>query len=135
MYDPRPDLSKQIRDPKIVKLIMSMIHRDPKERLSISEYLFQWKKEVLPEVFTYVLYDINSTFVRNQYMFSDMKVGVIRKYINQIWFLCFGKRNAEIAEGFNEPIDPFVADRIKDDTIEKLRPSLVPSNEHFVFMT
>lgn len=40
VYDPRLDLSKQIKDPKIVKLIMSMISRDPKERLSISEYLF-----------------------------------------------------------------------------------------------
>ena len=49
--------------------------------------------------------------------------------------MCFGKRNAEVAEGFNEPIDPFVAERIRDDTIEKLRPSLVPSNEHFVFMS
>jgi hypothetical protein len=59
-----------------------MISRDPKERLSISEYLFQWKKEVLPSVFTHVLYDINSTFVRSEYMFSDLKVGLIRKYIN-----------------------------------------------------
>ena len=101
----------------------------------MSEYLYQWKKEVLPDVFTQVLYDINSTFVRSEYMFSDMKVSVIRKYSNQIWFLCFGKRNAEVNEGFNEPIDPFVAERIKDDTIDKHRPYLIPSNEHFVFMS
>jgi hypothetical protein len=59
-----------------------MIKVDPKERLSISDYIFQWKKEVLPDVFTHVLYDINSTFIRSQYMFSDLKIGLIRKYIN-----------------------------------------------------
>ena len=40
VYDPKSDLSKQIRDPKIVKLIMSMINRDPKDRLPIADYIF-----------------------------------------------------------------------------------------------
>jgi hypothetical protein len=56
---------KQIRDTKIVNLIMSMINREARERLAIHEYLLSWKKEVLPEVFTNVLFQINSAFVRN----------------------------------------------------------------------
>ena len=112
-----------------------MINRDPKGRHSISDYLFQWKRDVIPDVFTHVLYDLNSTFIRSEFLFSDLKIGLIRKYINQIWFFCFNKRNAELTEDFNEPMDPFIAERIKEDTIEKYRRYLVPSNEHFVFMS
>ena len=56
MYDPSEDLTKHIKDAKIVALIMSMINRDQEERSSISDYIIQWKSQVLPEVFTNVFY-------------------------------------------------------------------------------
>lgn len=56
VYDPSEDLTKHIKDAKIVALIMSMINRDPEERSSISDYIIQWKSQVLPEVFTNVFY-------------------------------------------------------------------------------
>lgn len=51
VYDPREDLSKKIKDPKIVDLIMSMIHRDPYKRAPVSEYILRWNKEVFPRSF------------------------------------------------------------------------------------
>jgi hypothetical protein len=134
VYDPSEDLTKHIKDAKIVGLIMSMINRDPDERNSISDYIIQWKSQVLPEVFTNVFYQINSAFVRNEFLYSDLKIGLIRKYINSIWFGCFGKKDAIVTEWFNEPIEPFVFERLKEDTIEQYGSYLVPSNELFVFL-
>ena len=73
--------------------------------------------------------------MRNQFLFSDLKIGLIRKYINSIWFSCFGKRNATVSEGFNEPIEPLVFERLREDTIKQYERFLVPSNELFVFLT
>jgi len=68
-------------------------------------------------------------------MFSDMKVSLIRKYISSIWFSCFGKKNASYTENFSEPIEPFVFERIKEDTIKDFEAFLVPSNELFIFLS
>lgn len=72
--------------------------------------------------------------MRNQFLYSDLKIGLIRKYINSIWFTCFGKKNATVTVGFNEPVEPFVFERIRDDTIKQYEAYLVPSNELFVFL-
>jgi hypothetical protein len=56
--------------------------------------------------------------MRNQFLYSDLKIGLIRKYINSIWFTCFGKKNATVNQEFNEPIEPFVFERLRDDTIK-----------------
>lgn len=82
-----------------------------------------------------MLFQINSAFVRNEYLFSDLKIGLIRKYINSIWNSCFGKKNAVVSESFNEPIEPFVFERIRDDTLLQYDSYLVPSNELFVFLS
>lgn len=124
-----------IKDKRIVDLIMQMIQREPQERATINEYILLWSKDVLPAVFTQVFYQINSAFVRSQFLFSDLKIGLIRKYINSIWFTCFGKKNAIITKGFHEPIEPFVFERIREDTIEQYKGFLVPSNELFVFLS
>ena len=68
-------------------------------------------------------------------MFSDLKIGLIRKYINSIWFSCFGKQNAVVTENFSEPIEPFVFERLRVDTIHTYEAYLVPSNELFVFLS
>lgn len=68
-------------------------------------------------------------------MFSDMKVSLIRKYINSIWHSCFGKKDASFEDEFNEPIEPFVFERIRDDTIKDFEAYLVPSNELFIFLS
>ena len=52
VYEPRDDLLKQIKDVKIVDLIMSMINRDPNERSPINEYIIMWNKEVFPPAFS-----------------------------------------------------------------------------------
>lgn len=39
VYDPSEDLTKHIKDAKIVNLIMSMINREPQERQTINEYI------------------------------------------------------------------------------------------------
>ncbi len=69
-------------------------------------------------MFSSVYYQINSAFVRNQFLYSDLKIGLIRKYINSIWFACFGKKNAVVTAQFNEPVEPFVFERLKEDTID-----------------
>jgi hypothetical protein len=43
---------KQIKDIKIVDLIMQMINVDPNERLPINNYILLWTKEVLPSAFS-----------------------------------------------------------------------------------
>ena len=40
-----------------------------------------------------------------------------------------------ITEGFNEPIEPFVFERLREDTIKQYEAYLVPSNELFVFLS
>lgn len=42
-----------------------MISINPDERLSITEYIISWNKEVFPQVFSQVLFQVNSTFVRS----------------------------------------------------------------------
>ena len=112
-----------------------MIHRDPHKRASINEYILRWNKDVFPKSFHQVFFQVASTYLRPQYMFSDMKIAIIRKYINSIWFTCFGKRHASVSESFNEPIEPFVFERIREDSIKEYEAYLVPSNELFVFLS
>lgn len=40
-----------------------------------------------------------------------------------------------VSERFNEPTEPFVFERLREDTIEQYEKTLVPSNELFVFLT
>ena len=68
-------------------------------------------------------------------MFSDMKISLIRKYINSIWYSCFGKKDAITQESFFEPIEPFVFEKIREDTIKDFEAHLVPSNELFIFLS
>lgn len=56
LYDPRDDLNKKIKDPKITDMIMSMIHRDPHKRSPINEYIIRWNKEVFPKSFHQVYF-------------------------------------------------------------------------------
>eukprot|EP00347_Sterkiella_histriomuscorum_P000291 403376447 len=135
LYDPREDLNKRIKDHKIVDLIMSMIHRDHRKRAPINEYIIRWNKEIFPKSFHQVYFQLASTYVRPHFMFSDMKVSLIRKYINSIWYSCFGKKDASFENEFNEPIEPFVFERIRDDTIKDFEAYLVPSNELFIFLS
>ena len=125
---------KKIKDQKIVDLIMSMIHRDMNKRLGVTEYLIKWNNDVFPSVFSQVYFQLGSTFVRPQLMFSDFKISLIRKYISSIWFSCFGKRNVVAEALFSEPIDPFIFERIRDDTIKQFEAYLIPSNDLFVFL-
>lgn len=63
-----------------------------------------------------------------------MKVSLVRKYISAIWYSCFGKKDASYTENFSEPIDPFIFERIREDTISDFEAYLVPSNDLFVFL-
>lgn len=64
LYDPREDLQKKIKDPKLVDMIMSMIHRDSFKRHSITDYILRWSKDIFPNSFSQVYYQLASTFVR-----------------------------------------------------------------------
>lgn len=131
LYDPTADLAKKIRDPKIVKLIMKMISTDPQKRGDINEIIIKWK-EVFPRSFHQIYFHLASSFVRPKFLFSDMKISLVRKYLNAIWFSCFGKKDA--TKNFGEPVDPFVFERVREDQIADFEAYLVPSNDLFVFL-
>lgn len=88
-YDPLPELEKKIPDPRIVNLIMSMIRRDPRERPTIQECLQMWSQEVFPKSFSHILFPLNSSFVRPHYLFSDLRISLVRKYMPSIFKCCF----------------------------------------------
>jgi hypothetical protein len=68
-------------------------------------------------------------------MFSDMKISLIRKYIDSIWYTCYGTKKGSVERNFSEPIEPFIFERIRDDSIKKFEAYLVPSNSYFVFLS
>lgn len=72
--------------------------------------------------------------MRPQFLFADQKIALIRKYINSIWFICFGKKNGVVTDEFNEPMDVNTFERIRRDTINEFQEYLIPSNELFTFL-
>lgn len=55
-HDPSELLKKYISDQKMIKLILSMINKDPKLRPSINECLSEWNKNIFPSSFSRVLF-------------------------------------------------------------------------------
>jgi hypothetical protein len=68
-------------------------------------------------------------------LYSDFKIGLIRKYIDSIWFSCFGVKGASARERFYEPTEPYILESLEEDTIRQNERSLVPSNELFFFLS
>ena len=89
---------------------------------------------MFPAVFSQVFFQLSSAFLRPQYLYSDLKLALARKYIASIWFSCFGAKKASSL--FQEPVEPLVFERVaEEDTIAQYQAYLVPSNELFVFLS
>lgn len=90
---------------------------------------------MLPSVFSEVFFQLNSAFMRPKYLYSDFKIALIRKYIDSIWFSCYGVKDAAAKERFYEPTEPYILESLEEDTIKQNERNLVPSNELFFFLS
>ena len=80
-----------IDDEDIESLILEMIALDPQERQSIDVYRDKWLQKVFPEAFSCIFFQLNSVILRDNLLFSDERISMIRKYIDACWMACFGE--------------------------------------------
>ena len=70
--------------------------------------------------------------MRPQYLYSDLKVSLIRKYMPSIWRACFGNQ-VPLPELY-EPHERAVFERLREDDILSHNSGLAPTSELFQFM-
>lgn len=135
-YDPKPDLSKKIHDPHVVDIIMKMISIDPSKRPSIAVCIKMWNEKSMPISFHKILYQLTSSYVRPQYLFSDMKIALLRKYMPSIWQTQIDSKltTLQIQKKFFEPMERTIFDFIRDDAINDHNGILIPSCSLFEFI-
>jgi phosphoinositide-3-kinase regulatory subunit 4 len=61
-FDVKEELQKRISDKNMVTLILQMIDRDPASRPSITKCLIDWNREVFPQSFSQVFYQLGASF-------------------------------------------------------------------------
>lgn len=109
---------------------MRMIEREPSDRPTIQECLQQFDQEALPQSFGRCLFQLGSSFVRPQYLYSDLKVSLIRKYMPSIWTACFGTQLPQLYE----PHERAIFERLREDDIIFHNENLKPTSDLFPFM-
>lgn len=136
-FNPKAQLDKQIQDPEMVKLIMKMIDLDPSKRPSIEECLRTFDRTgSLPQSFSSCFFQLSSSFVRPQYLFSDMKISLLRKYMPSIWRSCFDRTmdNQSVQALFLEPMERSVFDKLTEDSVVEHNRVLIPTCNLFDFL-
>ena len=88
-YDPERVLRKKIPEGHLVDLVMKMINVNPQERPTASGCLQEWAERAMPLSFSKVLFQLNSRFVLPHYIYSDLRISLVRKYIPTIFKTCF----------------------------------------------
>ena len=91
---------------------MDMITLDPKERPTINKCIDKWDS-ALPRAYSRIFFQLSSSFVLPQYLYSDMKISLLRKFMPQIWLACFNSKQLTMYE----PIEKVIFERLRDDSI------------------
>ena len=90
--NPRETLEQKIKHKPTVDLIMKMIDLDPSERYTAKDCLHDITENVIvPHSFSRCLFQINSALTTQNFLFSDLRIGLIRKYMPSIYRACFDK--------------------------------------------
>ena len=108
-----------------------MIELDPSKRPNIKDCLQMWSQSLMPKSFSSVFFQLSSAFVRPQYLFSDLKVALIRKYMPSIWRTCFDSNlsPAQVNQMFYEPIERTIFEKIRDDFVVDHNDVIIPRAE------
>ncbi|CAI2359602.1 unnamed protein product [Moneuplotes crassus] len=89
-FNPK-DILRFIGDEEIEALILEMIALDPQNRSSIDIYKDKWLESVFPKSFSCILYQLGAVILRENLLFPDERISMIRKYIDAAWVACFGE--------------------------------------------
>jgi phosphoinositide-3-kinase, regulatory subunit 4 len=93
-FNPK-DILRLIDDQEIESLIMDMISLDPQSRGSIDIYKDKWLQKVFPRSFSSILFQLGSVILRENLLFPDERVAMIRKYYDAAWMAFFGDEISE----------------------------------------
>jgi hypothetical protein len=128
---------KKIQDERMVDLIMSMIALKPEDRPTIEECLLRLNQQMLPQSYSRIFYQLCSSFVRPQYLFSDMRISLLRKYMPSIWKSCFQNDISaqDVHSKFFEPLERTIFDKLREDDITLHNDLINPENAGFDFIT
>lgn len=131
------DLERKIPDPAVVDLILRMIDIEPSKRPQIDDAIQEWNTKVMPRSFSRVFFQLSSSFVRPQYLYSDLKISMLRKYMPSIWRTCFDSKlkPQEVSRKFREPIERVIFEKLREDDIEHYNYVLIPSCSLFEFLS
>ena len=132
----------KVKDKAIVDLILSMVSRNAEDRPDIKTCLKRWVSGgAFPPSFSRVFYQLSSSFVRPQYLFSDLKISLLRRFMPSIWRSCFDSKVVprDVLKMFYEPIERQVFEKLRADDITSVNSALVPAcledlSEYFNFI-
>ena len=118
-FSPETILSKHIKEQHLVDLILKMIDVDPAKRPTAEQCLTQWVDIAMPCSFSKVMFQLNSLFVLPNFLYSDLRISIIRKYMPSIMQTCFDSRlTVEQVEAlFFEPMERAIFEKIREDGI------------------
>jgi len=74
-----------IDDKEIENLVMDMIALDPQKRNHIDAYKDRWLQVIFPSSFTGIFFQLGSVILRENLLFSDERIAMLRKYIDASW--------------------------------------------------
>lgn len=108
---------KLSKDSPIVALIMKMIDLEPPNRPTIDACLKEWNDAVMPKSYSRVFFQLSSSFVRPTYLYSDLKISLLRKYMPSIWRTCFDSsiKPSKVSKMFHEPIERIIFEKLRED--------------------
>jgi serine/threonine protein kinase len=129
-FDPKSFLERHLEQQDLIELALKMTSLDPEQRPDISTCL-QMFMERCPVSYHRCFFQLGSCFVRPEYLYSDMKVSLIRKYFASIWRTCFGNRPVPV---LYEPVERILFESLRQDNIDLYSESMAPGNELFSFM-
>lgn len=117
--------SSKPEDQEPLKLIKNMLDLDPSKRLPIRAQIEKWNDLVFARSFKNIFFYIGSAFQRPSFLYSDEKIGLVRKYLPAIWRSCFGKE----VEGLYEPLEPSLFQKLEDFDLEVASREVLPGHE------
>lgn len=90
----------------------------------------------MPRSFSRVFFQLSSSFVRPQYLYSDLKISMLRKYMPSIWRTCIDSKlkPSEVSRKFREPIERVIFEKLREDDILDYNDVLIPSGTLFDFL-
>lgn len=83
----------------------------------------------MPQSFPRVLFQLSSSFVRPMYLYSDLKLSLLRKYMPSIWRACFNSEltPVQVSKMFREPIERVIFENLREDDILHYNSVLKPT--------